>query len=103
MQKFLQFHEIVLRPLFHNFKGLDGKQDFDEENLWQVYKDFNFAYLEPIQTVYETTKDMIWIHDTYLLLLPKYVRRQHINGRIGFSMHSPFPSSDIYRMFEHRK
>lgn len=103
MQKFLQFHELVLRPLFHNFKGLDGKQDLDEENLWQVYKDFNFAYLEPIQTVYETTKDMIWIHDTYLLLLPKYVRRQHINGRIGFSMHSPFPSSDIYKMFEHRK
>lgn len=48
-------------------------------------------------------KDIIWIHDTYLLLLPKYVRRSYINGRIGFSMHSPFPSSDIYKMFENRK
>ena len=48
-------------------------------------------------------KDIIWIHDTYLLLLPKYVRHRYINGHIGFSMHSPFPSSDIYKMLEHRK
>jgi len=35
LQKFLQFHELVLRPLFHNFKNLDGQQDKDEENdLW---------------------------------------------------------------------
>ena len=71
--------------------------------MWSVYKDFNQAYLDPIISVYESMKDIIWIHDTYLLLLPKYVRRCYINGRIGFSMHSPFPSSDIYKMFENRK
>ena len=48
-------------------------------------------------------KDIIWIHDTYLMLLPKFVRKVYIHGRIGFSMHSPFPSSDIYKMFEYRK
>ena len=37
------------------------------------------------------------------MLLPKFVRKVYIHGRIGFSMHSPFPSSDIYKMFEYRK
>lgn len=59
--------------------------------------------MDPIISVHENMKDMIWIHDTYLMLLPKLARRTYINGCIGFSMHSPFPSSDIYKMFEHRK
>ena len=102
--KFLQFHEMTIRPIFHNFKSLDVQFDVEEENMmWSVYKTFNDAYMEPILEVYESNKDMVWIHDTYLMLLPKYVRRRLINGRIGFTMHSPFPSSDIYKMFEYRK
>lgn len=45
---------------------------------------------------------MIWIHDNYLLLVPTYVRRRDLNANIGFFMHSPFPSSDIYKMFPYR-
>lgn len=71
--------------------------------MWRVYTEFNMAYIKPIISVYESNKDMIWIHDTYLMLLPRFVRKSFINGRIGFSMHSPFPSSDIYKMFEYRK
>ena len=104
VMKFLQFHEMTIRPIFHNFKSLDVQFDVEEENMmWSVYKTFNDAYMEPILEVYESNKDMVWIHDTYLMLLPKYVRRRLINGRIGFTMHSPFPSSDIYKMFEYRK
>ena len=54
-------------------------------------------------SVYTDDKDLIWIHDTYLLLLSAHVRRRAINGRIGFSLHAPFPSSDIYKMFQFRK
>ena len=92
-----------MKPLFHNFKSLNIKQDFDEAALWKAYNKFNKAYLEPIMTVYSDEKDLIWIHDTYLMLLPTHVRRRLINGRIGFSLHSPFPSSDIYKMFQFRK
>ena len=45
---------------------------------------------------------MIWIHDNYLLLVPTYVRRRDNNANIGFFMHCPFPSSDIYKMFPYR-
>ena len=59
-------------------------------------------YLEPVMSICNPN-DLIWIHDTYLMLLPKIIRRQIMNARIGFSMHSPFPSSDIYKMFQYRK
>ena len=95
---YLLFHEQILRPLFHNFTSLESNFEKDDEALWQAYSQFNFLYLEPIMSIMNIN-DFVWIHDTYLLLLPKYVRRQCINARIGFSMHSPFPSSDIYRMF----
>ncbi len=45
---------------------------------------------------------MVWIHDNYLLLVPSYVRRRDLNANIGFFMHCPFPSSDIYKMFPYR-
>ena len=46
---------------------------------------------------------MIWIHDNYLLLVPTYVRKRDLNSNIGFFMHCPFPSSDIYKMFPYRR
>jgi trehalose 6-phosphate synthase/phosphatase len=48
-------------------------------------------------------RDLLWIHDTYLLLVPIFLRAQNMNANIGLSMHSPFPSSDIYKMFPYRQ
>lgn len=42
VEMFLQYHEKVLRPLFHNFKSFDLQHDQEEEQqMWSVYKDFN--------------------------------------------------------------
>jgi hypothetical protein len=35
--------------------------------------------------------------ENHLLLVPTYVRRRDLNANIGFFMHCPFPSSDIYK------
>ena len=37
-----------------------------------------------------------------MLLVPNYVRKRDLNAHIGFFMHCPFPSSDIYKMFPYR-
>ena len=42
---------------------------------------------------------MVWVHDTYLLLAPYYLKRKLLNANIGFSCHAPFPSSDIFKTF----
>ncbi|EMS67437.1 putative alpha,alpha-trehalose-phosphate synthase [UDP-forming] 7 [Triticum urartu] len=41
--------------------------------------------------------DYIWIHDYHLLALPSFLRRRFNRLRIGFFLHSPFPSSELYR------
>ena len=79
------------------------KHDFDEHGLWKAYDRFNANHVDTIMSIYDCAQDLVWIHDTYLLLLPAYMRRRDINGRIGLSLHAPWPSSDIYKMFQYRK
>ncbi|MGI9533571.1 MAG: bifunctional alpha,alpha-trehalose-phosphate synthase (UDP-forming)/trehalose-phosphatase, partial [Thermodesulfobacteriota bacterium] len=42
--------------------------------------------------------DIIWIHDYHLMLLPKLIREKIPNAQIGFFLHIPFPSSEIFRL-----
>jgi trehalose 6-phosphate synthase/phosphatase len=45
---------------------------------------------------------MVWIHDIHLLLTPLYLKKRDANTNIGFFIHSPFPSSDIYKTYQYR-
>ncbi len=47
--------------------------------------------------------DTIWIHDYHLLLLPGILRERLPRARIGFFLHIPFPSSEIFRLLPHRE
>jgi len=47
--------------------------------------------------------DLIWIHDYHLLLLPQILRKRLPRARIGFFLHIPFPSSEIFRIMPHRE
>lgn len=49
-----------------------------------------------------TAKELIWILDTYLLLLPTLIKRKSISSSIGFFLHSPWPSTDILKMLPYR-
>mmetsp|Transcript_17784 Transcript_17784/g.12732 ORF Transcript_17784/g.12732 Transcript_17784/m.12732 type:complete len:267 (+) Transcript_17784:499-1299(+) len=103
IEQYLYFHENVLRPLFHNFKGLnDFESQLAKHDLWQNYNYVNQLFA---QVILETKQEneMIWIHDNYLLLTPTFIKRHDRDACIGFFMHSPFPSSDIYKMFPYRQ
>lgn len=103
MEKFIRFNEVTIRPLFHNFKGLgDFEFEMGKRDNWNVYRKVNE---ELANMVTEQLKDnvLVWVHDTYLLLVPTFVRRKDVNANVGFSMHSPFPSSDIFKMFPYRE
>ena len=39
----------------------------------------------------------VWIHDYHLMLLPSYILRKLRTARVGFFLHIPFPSSEIFR------
>ena len=46
--------------------------------------------------------ELVWIHNSHLLLLPTLIRRKNPHMNIGFSLHSPWPSTDIFKMFPYR-
>jgi trehalose 6-phosphate synthase/phosphatase len=85
--------------MFHYFKGLnDFEYDLGRTDMWSKFLEVNDKFAEMIKEI-KQEKEMIWIHDNYLIMVPIIVRRQDLNANIGFFQHSPFPSSDIFKMF----
>jgi trehalose-6-phosphate synthase len=47
--------------------------------------------------------DVVWCHDYHLMLLPSKLKEEHPNMKVGWFLHTPFPSSEIYRMLPVRE
>lgn len=88
----------TLWPLFHYF------QNFAEFNTdyWAAYRSVNELFRRAINE-YAHPKATIWIHDYHLLLLPKLVRESVPDSSIGFFLHIPFPSFEVFRALPERK
>jgi trehalose 6-phosphate synthase/phosphatase len=91
-----------LYTLFHSFKGSDAN-DLDELNadLWNAYKEVNKLYVEKLIEI-KKENDIVWINNIYLMLAPLYLKRQDLSANIGFYLHIPFPSIDIFKVFIYR-
>mmetsp|Transcript_7673 Transcript_7673/g.9501 ORF Transcript_7673/g.9501 Transcript_7673/m.9501 type:complete len:481 (-) Transcript_7673:928-2370(-) len=96
------FSNSILWPLFHYHPG---EMNFDE-NAWAAYIEANRKFAITIAQQVEDN-DMIWVHDYHLMLLPQMLREEIENKkkniRIGFFLHTPFPSSEIYRILPVRE
>ncbi|MEJ2544016.1 MAG: trehalose-6-phosphate synthase, partial [Calditrichaceae bacterium] len=46
--------------------------------------------------------DQLWIHDYQLLLVPQMVKKQRPDVQIGFFLHIPFPSFEVFRILPWR-
>jgi trehalose 6-phosphate synthase/phosphatase len=47
--------------------------------------------------------DHIWVHDYQLMLVPALIRQRLPEARIGFFLHIPFPSVDVFRILPWRR
>ncbi|KAK9931966.1 hypothetical protein M0R45_019220 [Rubus argutus] len=65
--------------------------------LWQAYVSANKAFADRIIEVLNPDEDYVWIHDYHLMVLPTFLRKRYYRVKLGFFLHSPFPSSEIYR------
>jgi len=86
------FCNSTLWPLFHYFPSYTA---YSEEQ-WQTYQRVNQAFCETALEVIRPG-DVVWVHDYQLLLLPKMLRDRTANVQIGFFLHVPFPSFEIFR------
>ena len=90
---YLGFCNKTLWPLFHYFPTLTHH----EEEYWQEYQNVNRVFGEAVVKALQPD-DVLWIHDYHLMLLPKLVREKFPEIPIGFFLHIPFPSWEIFRM-----
>jgi trehalose 6-phosphate synthase/phosphatase len=88
----------VLWPLFHY---LLDKVCLDESEQWQAYVDVNQRFADAVAAELRDG-DTVWIHDYHLALLPALLRKQAPSVRIGFFLHIPWPSSDVFRILPSR-
>lgn len=90
---YLGFCNNTLWPLFHYFTS----KVIIKSNYWEQYKKINQLFAEEISQIVKEG-DTIWIHDYHLLLLPQLLRDLVPNVLIGFFLHIPFPSYEIFRI-----
>jgi len=87
------FCNSTIWPLFLYFPSfVIYKQEFFDE-----YVAVNKAMCEEIKSIYQPG-DTIWVHDYHWMLLPALLRKEFPDANIGFFMHIPFPSFELYRM-----
>lgn len=87
------FSNSTLWPLFHYFPSLvEYKTEYFED-----YRKINEKFAEHLISIYQPG-DSIWVHDYQLMLLPCMLREKLQDAIIGFFLHIPFPSFEIFRL-----
>lgn len=87
------FSNRTLWPLFHYFQVYC---EYSEE-LWQSYVTVNERFADAVAEI-AAPDDTIWVHDYQLMLLPALLRKRMPRAKIGFFLHIPFPSHDVFRL-----
>lgn len=70
-------------------------------NWWRIYRTVNRKFADHILAIAKPG-DRVWIHDYHLMLTPSMVRSEGIDLKIGFFLHTPFCSSEIFRVLPNR-
>jgi trehalose 6-phosphate synthase len=85
------FANRTLWPLFHYRLDLSSV-----DRDWYVsYRRVNRLFAEQLYP-YLRDDDLIWVHDYHLIPLGEELRQLGIRARIGFFLHVPFPSAEVY-------
>ncbi|MDE3066554.1 MAG: bifunctional alpha,alpha-trehalose-phosphate synthase (UDP-forming)/trehalose-phosphatase [Verrucomicrobiota bacterium] len=87
------FCNKTIWPLFHYFPTLTQY----EEEFWQEYQNVNRIFGEAVVNALRPD-DLVWVHDYHLMLLPRLIREKFPDMPIGFFLHIPFPSYELFRM-----
>ncbi|XBJ22480.1 hypothetical protein VPH35_000866 [Triticum aestivum] len=94
----------ILWPLFH-YLGLPQEYKINKakgiKSQFEAYTQANQMFAETVCKIYKEG-DIIWCHDYHLMCLPKLLKQYNINMKVGWFLHTPFPSSEMYRALPNR-
>jgi trehalose 6-phosphate synthase len=84
------FSNATLWPLFHYRLDLAEFQHRD----YRGYRRANARFAKILSKLLGPD-DLIWVHDYHLIPLAEELRRLGVRNKIGFFLHTPFPSHQI--------
>ena len=85
------FSNEILWPLFHD---MAGRCNFKPE-YWSSYESVNQKFALKIHKKLKPD-DYVWVHDYHLMCAGEALRGMGVKERLGFFLHIPFPSPDIF-------
>ena len=87
------FCNKTIWPLFHYFPEFVR---YDLE-YWQHYNRVNQIFCKTLLELVQPD-DLVWIHDYHLMLLPDLLKKQMPSVSVGFFLHIPFPTFEVFRL-----
>jgi trehalose 6-phosphate synthase/phosphatase len=87
------FCNDLIWPLFHYFPSYSVFNN----DYFKAFEEANASFCEEIVKTIKPG-DFIWIHDYQLMMLPEMIRKKVPDATIGFFLHIPFPSFEIFRL-----
>jgi trehalose 6-phosphate synthase len=80
---------------------MPSRCNFDPD-YWEIYQRVNGKFAEAVTQIAKPG-DFIWVHDYHLMLMAASLRKAGVKGTIGFFLHIPFPSPDVFEKLPWRK
>jgi trehalose 6-phosphate synthase/phosphatase len=88
----------ALWPLFHQFPS---RLEYSPES-WAAYVEANERFRDAVVQRLRPG-DLVWVHDYHLMLLPRMLRDAVPDVAVGFFLHIPFPSSEVFHILPRRE
>ncbi len=92
------FSNKAIWPHFHYF----SQYTIYNSDYWEAYQTVNQKFAKAVIAEIKEG-DRVWVHDYQLMLLPDLIRKAFPNISIGFFLHIPFPSYEIFRILPWRE
>jgi trehalose 6-phosphate synthase/phosphatase len=86
------FSNKTIWPHFHYFTQYTAYED----EFWESYLTVNARFCNIVAGQLQEG-DVVWVHDYQLMLVPGMLRKLFPDLTIGFFLHIPFPSYEIFR------
>lgn len=82
------YHDLIVTPIY-------------EREWWDVYREVNLRFAEEVAAV-AAQGATVWVQDYQLQMVPGILRQMRPDLTIGFFLHIPFPSADLFRQLPWR-
>lgn len=92
------FSNETIWPLFHCFTECVNYSN----KYWNYYKTLNQRFCDKVVEIAEPG-DIIWVQDYHLMLAPAMLKEKLEDYPIGFFLHIPFPSYELFRSLPWRQ